>query len=57
MPRPTSSLSTNARLVLYFHLAELQAELASISCPRERRTIKAELEAAQAQIAQLPPEG
>ncbi|WP_167349668.1 hypothetical protein [Methylobacterium indicum] len=57
MPRPTSTLPAHARYALATHVAELQAELASISCPRERRTIQAELKAAQARVAQLTPEG
>ncbi len=54
MPRPTSTLPAHARYALVTHVAELQAELASISCPRERRTIQAELKAAQTRVAQLP---
>ena len=57
MPRPTSSLPAHARYALVTHVAELQAELASISCPRERRTITAELKAAQARVAQLSTVG
>ena len=57
MPRPTSTLPAHARYALVTHVAELQAELASISCPRERRTIQAELKAAQARVAQLPSQG
>ncbi|WP_167350778.1 MULTISPECIES: hypothetical protein [Methylobacterium] len=57
MPRPTSTLPAHARYALVTHVAELRAELASISCPRERRAIQAELKAAQTRVAQLPPEG
>ena len=57
MPRPTSSLPAHARYALVTHVAELQAELASVSCPRERRAIAAELKAAPAEVAQLPQEG
>ena len=39
MPRPTSSLPAHARYALVTHVAELQAELASVSCPRERRAM------------------
>ena len=44
MPRPTSTLPAHARYALVTHVAELRAELASISCPRERRAIQAELQ-------------
>ncbi|WP_430912234.1 hypothetical protein [Methylobacterium sp. sgz302541] len=57
MPRPTSSLPAHARYALMTHVAELQAELASVSCPHERRTIAAELKAAQAEVAKLSTEG
>ncbi len=57
MPRPTSTLPAHARYALVTHVAELRAELTSIACPRERRTIQAELKAAQARVAQLTPEG
>ncbi|MDP4025759.1 hypothetical protein Q8W71_24310 [Methylobacterium sp. NEAU 140] len=57
MPRPTSSLPAHARFALMTHVAELQAELASVSCPRERRTIKAELKVARAEMAKLLTEG
>ena len=57
MPRPTSTPPAHARFALVTHVAELQAELASVTCPRERRTIAAELEAAKAAITQLSTEG
>ncbi|CAX17105.1 hypothetical protein PUR23_28015 [Methylorubrum populi] len=57
MPRPTSTLPAHARLALVTHVAELEAELASVSCPRERRTIAAELKAARSAVSQLSPEG
>ena len=57
MPRPTSTLSATARFALVTHVAELQAERACITCPRERRTIAAELKAAQAEVAKLSTEG
>lgn len=57
MPRPTSNLPAHARIALAAHVAELQAELASVSCPRERRTIAAELKAAQAEVARVATEG
>ncbi|GAA0241464.1 hypothetical protein LNAOJCKE_4929 [Methylorubrum aminovorans] len=57
MPRPTSTLPAHTRFALVTHVAELQAELASVTCPRERRTIAAELKAARAAVAQLSTEG
>ena len=57
MPRPTSTLPAHARFALVTHVAELQAELATVTCPRERRTIAAELEAAKAAITKLSTEG
>ena len=57
MPRPTSTLPAHARFALVTHVAELEAELASVTCPRERRTIAAELEAAKAAITKLSTEG
>ncbi|MEN3214058.1 hypothetical protein PUR23_29180 [Methylorubrum populi] len=57
MLRPTSTLPAHARFALVTHVAELEAELASVSCPRERRTIAAELKAAKAAITQFSTEG
>ncbi|WP_197430588.1 hypothetical protein [Methylobacterium sp. CCH5-D2] len=57
MPRSTSTLPAHARFDLLTHVAELRAELSSITCPRERRTIAAELKAALAEAAKLTTEG
>jgi hypothetical protein len=48
MTHPASIAPAAARLDLRNHIAELRAELSGVSCPRERRQIRAELKAAEA---------
>ena len=48
MPSLTATSTANRNLL--FQIEELRAELASVTCPKERRQIQRELRAAKAQL-------
>ncbi|MGZ7870462.1 hypothetical protein ACXR8U_33060 (plasmid) [Methylobacterium radiotolerans] len=56
MPRPAST-AASTRLALLTHIEELRAELASVSCPTERRQIERDLHAVRAQLGTLQTGG
>jgi len=53
MSNPASTAPASSRFTLHVHVEELRAELASVLCPKERRQIAHELQAAQAELEGL----